>query len=795
MIILILIISFIFSTHEAGINLYNNKVQSLFTDFGLDIDKVEYIGNKLDFKADSKLQVREEFGIPDNHIWSRCQQCGWKNGHFILYNNSFVSNLSKVKISQSLWHEFFHTFQNDHYYAGPPDPTDHSIRLLSHLKYHIKTPIYIIPMITFHPGHLLIDVLEIIYYSMIHHYGKIRKDAIFIFDVAPKPERDQIIQKLKYHLTKEHELLSTLLYAFTSQPIVTINFLQQLFSIQGVLYDDIHILPNTIHSSFYIGYRFHPHDFTVLQSTTMFQQYATRYTAFSEYMLSSIPELYPVLKDHLIQITRYHILPQRFIPPSIPSNPSNTLNTLSDNIPVDILIIQRDDNRIVHNLEALLTNLNHHNHHNYTYKVINLAKLPISQQLYYFQHVKFIIAIAGTTFHNVIFMPNVIATVVIMQSGWCDWSWMYTNQALLLGIKSFVYCVTSVEEQLDEYYDVHSDEIRSYLSYPISQVARRSIEQGPRYSKTMNITLDMNVLVPLLNNALHYVALHSNHTINTTNTTPNSDNNHTINTHNNNNINNINALRLFISSLTVNPILYPTTTPPTQAWEIVIEAEILGQEELRNTLLSTIPSLAICNEMLTIEMSSPWCIPISELNYYATIKLTVDFPIHIAHFWLQLTSSSTVIGGGGGKISGTDIYLPMDLRLKGDKKGNDGGFGLHAYYCHHYKGKDIHMIVDLSEITSLLSLPSISIPQRLHITLSPKTLYSIQLTIPNICHTLSYNHVQCGGLAWLIYRHLHFQQIVTQSNDILPAIQFSPSPINPFVFLHIEKTGGTSIRA
>ena len=40
---------------------------------------------------------------------------------------------------------------------------------------YVDRPVFIIPMITFHPGHILVDILEQVYGAMIKAYGRVRR--------------------------------------------------------------------------------------------------------------------------------------------------------------------------------------------------------------------------------------------------------------------------------------------------------------------------------------------------------------------------------------------------------------------------------------------------------------------------------------------------------------------------------------------------------------------------------------------------------------------------------------------
>jgi len=71
--------------------------------------------------------------------------------------------------------------------------------------------------------------------------------------------------------------------------------------------------------------------------------------------------------------------------------------------------------------------------------------------------------------------------------------------------------------------------------------------------------------------------------------------------------------------------------------------------------------------------------------------------------------------------------------------------------------------------------------------------YSLQRITADFCASHRLTHVACGYLA----AHLSsvvYKDILASSLG-LPAVQHMPTPQNPFVFLHIEKTAGSALRS
>ena len=141
----------------------------------------------------SSLTIYEQFAVPGSQGWARCKNCVLSRtaGLIALHNNSDSrESKNSVLASWSLWSEFFHRFQNDRYSVSIMNSDGFQI------NHSVSRPVFIIPMITFHVGHVLIDLLEQIYDAHMTYYGRIRKDCIIILDVASQFERPVLQKKI-----------------------------------------------------------------------------------------------------------------------------------------------------------------------------------------------------------------------------------------------------------------------------------------------------------------------------------------------------------------------------------------------------------------------------------------------------------------------------------------------------------------------------------------------------------------------------------------------------------------------
>ena len=290
----------------------------------------------------------------------------------------------------------------------------------------------------------------------------------------------------------------------------------------------------------------------------------------------------------------------------------------------------------------------------------------------------------------------------------------------------------------------------------------------------------------------------------------------------------IHALRLVISSVQANHILLSSSSSDSSSacllssyWEILVEAEVLPplQNELQNSggsLFERIPGLLICYQVLTLSRLSPKCLPFAAdffPHVTTVVKIALPSPNStVVHFWLRV-GNLIQQDNSAGKLHDTDIYLPVFnlqnsnkllLSSKVEEEKADGGFDLHTWLI----GKTISMQIDLT-------IPDEQQQQQhtqrrrntqhiVQVTFHQTTWYSIQLYIPILCKQREEAAegkeegedpiVQCAHLAQLLYQQLYFERILSQYS-LFSSIQTLPSPYNPFIFLHLEKTGGTTLRS
>jgi hypothetical protein len=115
-------------------------------------------------------------------------------------------------------------------------------------------------MITFHIGHILIDLLEQIYSSMLQHYGEVRADSLIVVDVAGEEERAVLGDKLlnTFRANRANAFGAVFRALLADKPLVALQAFAQAAERQGAVFADLHLGLDLSQSFYYLGYRHHP---------------------------------------------------------------------------------------------------------------------------------------------------------------------------------------------------------------------------------------------------------------------------------------------------------------------------------------------------------------------------------------------------------------------------------------------------------------------------------------------------------------------------------------------------------
>ena len=301
-------------------------------------------------------------------------------------------------------------------------------------------------------------------------------------------------------------------------------------------------------SFFYYGYNYHPLSFqqhfcslgdaadanSRNGAVPLIDQLSSRYRSFRNHLVHGSGGVRGVFNSSLV-LSKLNSGPSRH---SVHPQPLIEFSHLH------ALFIHRHDSRIVTNFNDLIVGfgggdllaqaeaegaargsdsdpcdstggiVHYHSTHNVNgtgkvpFEVYNLQHTAFSAQIELFAHTRIFIATAGTSVHNLIFLPPLSAVIIIMQHpSWCKWSWVYSNQAYLLNIYALIYCPKAPaaykepESEFETTPDFLTEATSNHTKFDVEAWSAGNVEyyhwtrsfwsQGRRSSKMENITVDI----------------------------------------------------------------------------------------------------------------------------------------------------------------------------------------------------------------------------------------------------------------------------------------------------------------
>lgn len=758
--------------------------------------------------AKSRVKIFEQKNVPDLGRWSICENCGILPDRkvVLLSKTAATTDHSRISLSSSHWKEFFYS-SNDEFLLKIVPTADFQA------QYLVRSPVFIVPMITTHPGHWIVDLLEGLYHAMMSTYGQVRRDAIVVLDVAGTAERNilrEFVDRRLYDMEGEGGILFTvyqLLFALTRRRVVTAKefFTDMLPSLPpGVVFERLHVGLDTSKSYYYHGYRFHPHSIG------------------GEVWNTGLPAQ-RAGEMHWRRLAGPHRSFQQFLQQYLTSVTDSTPFDYAFQDAFDLLLVQRNFGaRVLLNRDEVPRAVAVDQ--DVTVVSVPLENIPFYQQLQLFREAKVLLGVAGTTFHNLLFSSaqrqrrGEHAAVILMQSAdWCQFSWMYSNQAVLLGSKAAVIC--PAEQGHAAFHDAGGPKI-------IAGLHRRSMQQGSRITKALNITVDIDrVLLPTLRQ------LRSS----STDSSPRGSRP---------------PLAAAESRLNDESVDWSMRTP-TDVYATVADvqdsvdkyfvsdpadaddrrsvkmfASIVGPSHEVRTLLDHrhFPTLSICQVFAS---GTGFCLPVERYGYYGDsrlhlkgddlslgvrLSLTADTSLRVeAH---SLPDSASFFGGSVSfflRNAVVPVALPIDARtespfvairrtdcwFRSDEKARPTP--IEAWSLPFMRHGWLQQLAEV-DCHGPTANVTVQVPaqalfwrggQLLTDVASQRTL---QRRLHRTCAVQALSASQCVHLASMVYRDLFQQQVLAPAWQ-LPPRQWFPTPQRPFVFLHMEKCAGTTVRA
>jgi hypothetical protein len=213
----------------------------------------------------------------------------------------------------------------------------------------------------------------------------------------------------------------------------------------------------------------------------------------------------------------------------------------------------------------------------------------------------------------------------------------------------------------------------------------------------------------------------------------------------------------------------PGMTETIQVKTLSLHTDITSSVAMLDEVFGHFPHLTLCASFWLLpeeEISDPFCIRADALNYHSTIDS--HFPVTlqelVIHAWFQVSEE-------GGKIRDSDCFVPVSLALPNS--------GL------------IFSDPKLDPQTSIECLVKEKSTKKTRIfSYTPTYRSSFQHATADFCRGYGLIGSSCYHTAYQLSQCIHDRA----THPKLPNIQLSPTPHDPFVFLHFEKVGGTSLR-
>ena len=237
-------------------------------------------------------------------------------------------------------------------------------------------------------------------------------------------------------------------------------------------------------------------------------------------------------------------------------------------------------------------------------------------------------------------------------------------------------------------------------------------------------------------------------------------------------------VRASVVKIAISHTLHPHSTPVDPQWlqTLAVHADVTSHVDSMDQVFEFFPHLTLCSNVWLLpeeQIGGPFCVRADALNFHSTINthLHITQEEVVIHMWYQISER-------GGKIRGSDCYVPLNLNLP--------NFGLILPEIRNKaRGKQIECSVRVvDEHAVQTEHPELIFAH------SPTYRTSLQHATADFCRLYGLKVTTCYHAAMQISSCVR-----AKSTDAeLPNIQLLPTAQDPFVFLHFEKVGGTSLR-
>mmetsp|Transcript_3048 Transcript_3048/g.5766 ORF Transcript_3048/g.5766 Transcript_3048/m.5766 type:complete len:1031 (+) Transcript_3048:82-3174(+) len=410
------------------------------------------------------LDVLESF--PKVHKSFKCQNCGFRQtnsaeNEIVFFEDSEKPNRlqEQMVVAENRWSLFLenariHTKTKLHITRQPME---------KQCSRYIDRPTYIFDFLGWHVGHLIIDVLEPLYYAM-QSIGEVGRDSLLFFDVADKDDVSQFMASIiaRDVFGGSTDTIFQLLRLFTKFSIHSKRALELL---QGAT-----CFTNVVHIQLDIS-----NSFSVAPQPFPMPKHSEVYQGFQEFILSNL---------------RYSL-------PHSDKRPGGK----------NVAIVERIGSRVISNFQGVVDELLKIK--GISLHVLRLELLSFSEQVKTLQETDILICQQGTAAHNILFMNPGSSLVILMQPEWCRWHWQFSRQAELLGQSVFVVCddTRNIQQQQTQsiVQSMQTGGLSSLVFHPVGYRVKwhsRGWLQGPCHTKPSDISPNAQQVSSVVQGAL-----------------------------------------------------------------------------------------------------------------------------------------------------------------------------------------------------------------------------------------------------------------------------------------------------
>lgn len=436
-----------------------------------------------------------------------------------------------------------------------------------------------------------------------------------------------------------------------------------------------------------------------------------------------------------------------------------------------VVLIRRKGSRQLQNFDAIQSITKEiATSHSADVSVVSLEELPFSMQLNVFQTADILIAQYGTAAHNVLFMRAGTVLLLLMQPGWCAHAWHFADQATLSDVKTVCIC-PSMPLGVDSFRWTH-----------------RAWRQGPWISKDADFAVDQALFRRGLQMALrrrfededvgNIMFVHGDIEKKPL------DGEHSCccevpRVH----ISDVRITSDFSSDAAAKVMLVPEVVgcrPPANKSQQYV---FLGLD--RDWLELDIVSLCVAAAD-SVKVAS--CFPSSIFNEFSTIDLIVPWGTRLdLRCWIEVA---------GKELAESETYWTADINFEYAGLGVSTITHGQAFVEHQDRAVDGDIVIDWRAFRPYETLQIDVAPNnsaRVE-TFSARldVRAELQGRVAAFCRTYLHAPENCYVLARAVDLRARMRLLAAKLG--LPIAQAEPTPSRPFVFLHNEKTAGSSLR-